>query len=114
MFWENYVQLCNQNKVSPNAVAQKLGFSTGTVTWWKKGRQPRSTALQKIADYFNVSVDYLLGKEKKPSAPEGTEDMGENEKRLFAIWHQVPDEQKPELLNLIEAALRMQQGNSEK
>ena len=69
MFWELYVQLCNQKNESPNAVAQKLGFSTGTVTWWKKGRHPRSTALQKIADYFNVTVDYLLGKEKSSGEP---------------------------------------------
>ncbi len=73
MFWELYVQLCNQKNESPNAVAQKLGFSTGTVTWWKKGRHPRSTALQKIADYFGVTVDYLLGKEERPSAPEGAD-----------------------------------------
>lgn len=61
MFWNNFVDLCNASNETPNGVAKKLGFSTGTVTWWKKGRHPRDTALKKIADYFDVSVDYLLG-----------------------------------------------------
>ncbi len=73
MFWNIFVRLCNEKGESPNGVAQKLGFSTGTVTWWKKGRQPRSTALQKIAEFFGVTVDYLLGKEEKPSPPHGSD-----------------------------------------
>lgn len=65
MFWNNFVDLCNASNETPNGVAKKLGFSTGTVTWWKKGRHPRDTALKKIADYFDVSVDYLLGNQDK-------------------------------------------------
>ena len=69
MFWENFLALCNQFNETPNGVAKKLGFSTGTVTWWKKGRHPRDIALNKIAQYFDVSVEYLLtGKEKTPDA----------------------------------------------
>lgn len=114
MFWETFEFLCQQHGSTPTAISQEIGFSNATATKWKKGSIPNGETLQKIADYFDVSVDYLLGKEKKPSAPEGTESMGENEKRLFAIWDKIPEEQKPELLNLIEAALRMQQGNSDK
>lgn len=56
MFWDNFVSLCNIHKVSPNGVAKQLGFSTGTVTWWKKGRIPRDTALKKIKNRLrNVS-----------------------------------------------------------
>ena len=69
MFYENYVKLCNSIALSPNAVAKILGFSSGTVTWWKKGRAPRDTAIQKIADYFGVSVNYLLGADEKPLTP---------------------------------------------
>lgn len=113
MFWDIFETLCLQHGSTPTAISKKIGFSNATAAKWKKGSMPNGATLQKIADYFNVSVDYLLGKEKTPSVPEGTEGEGENEKRLFAIWHQIPDEKKPELLNLIEAALRMQQGNSD-
>lgn len=61
MFWTRYQELCASKSKSPNAVAAALGFSTGTVTWWKKGKVPHGATLQKIADYFGVSVDYLLG-----------------------------------------------------
>ena len=66
MFWENYVRLCNKINSKPNPIAKKLGISSGTVTNWKKGTMPQSGQLQKIADFFNVSIDYLLEKEKTP------------------------------------------------
>lgn len=66
MFWEIYVRLCQQKGESPNAVAKKLSITSGTVSGWKLGnRQPQNATLKKIAGYFNVSTDYLLGKETK-------------------------------------------------
>ncbi|MGM0106312.1 hypothetical protein IGK79_002217 [Enterococcus sp. AZ189] len=38
-----------------------LGYSNGYFSKWKKV-SPNSEGLQKVADYFNVSVDYLLGR----------------------------------------------------
>ena len=74
MFWENYVALCSKKGVAPNAVAAKLGKSSGSVTAWKNGTVPRETTLKKIADYFEVSVDALLyGQKEKSPAPEGAE-----------------------------------------
>lgn len=64
MFWETFICLCNEKCVKPNTVAKELGIPSGSVTDWKNGRTPRSTTLQKIANYFGVSVGYLLGKEK--------------------------------------------------
>ena len=69
MFYENFIKLCAQKGESPNAVAAKLGLSTGTVTWWKKGRQPREPLLYKIAEYFDVPVDYLLGQPSRHQKP---------------------------------------------
>ena len=46
-----------------------MGFSKTAVTNWKNGGIPRDTGLRKIADYFGVTVDYLLVKEEeKPTA----------------------------------------------
>lgn len=38
-----------------------LGYSNGYFSKWKKV-SPNSEGLQKVAEYFNVSVDYLLGR----------------------------------------------------
>ncbi len=61
MFWQRFYNLCEQNNSKPNSVAKNLGFSTATCTHWKDGAVPKADAVVKIADYFNVSVDYLLG-----------------------------------------------------
>lgn len=67
MFWETFVRLCNEKGTKPNPVAKELGIASGTLTWWKNGRIPSSSTLHKIADYFGVTVEYLLGKEtEKP------------------------------------------------
>lgn len=66
MFWDNFVLLCDRAGKSPNAVAAEIGFkSTGTVTGWKDGKIPYERNLKKIADYFGVTVDYLLNGEKE-------------------------------------------------
>lgn len=63
MFWDNLIKLCNDAGVSPNGVCNDLGLSNATATKWKSGAIPRNSTLKKIADYFGVTVDYLLGRE---------------------------------------------------
>ena len=75
MFWEKYELLCKRNGKSPNTVGKEIGVSSGSISWWKKGKVPHAPTLRKIADYFGVSVEYLLGKspeEKTPSYEEGS------------------------------------------
>ena len=65
MFWERFEKLCKESGTSPNAVCAKIGLSTATATHWKNGSVPKGDALAKLAKYFDVSVDYLLGIEKE-------------------------------------------------
>ncbi len=62
-----------KNKVSELASGQgltiaelerKLGIANGTIGKWVR-QKPSIDTLQKIADYFNVSTDYLLGRSQK-------------------------------------------------
>ena len=67
MFWTRFIELCNKAEKSPNAVAAACGVkSSGTVTGWRNGSIPRTPVLHKMADYFNVTADYLLGKVDLP------------------------------------------------
>ena len=68
MFWQNFKKLCESVRMSPNAVCAELGLSTATATYWKKGTIPKIDALIKLSDYFNVSIDYLIGR-KAPESP---------------------------------------------
>ena len=76
MFYDIYKNLCLSVGKSATAVAIELGISRGTVSNWKSnGTFPNSEILQKIADYFSVSVDYLLtGETKKSPDSELSED----------------------------------------
>lgn len=66
MFWDNYVKLCNERNLSPNKCAELIGgISSGTVTNWKKGSMPSASKLTKIAEFFEVDKNYLLGKNTK-------------------------------------------------
>ena len=66
MYYENFEKLCQINSVKPSHVSKATGISTATLTSWKKGTYtPKQDKLQLIADYFQVSVDYIMtGKEK--------------------------------------------------
>jgi len=78
MFWERYVDLCNQNGEAPNVVAAKCGVkSTGTVTGWSNGAKPRAGVLKRISDYFGVSISYLLGEEEKAPPKNGDAELNE-------------------------------------
>ena len=64
LFFARFQTLCQQNGTSPNAAAKALGIPSGSVTAWKQGALPRSATLQKLAAHFDVTVDYLMGKEE--------------------------------------------------
>lgn len=54
------------NGVTAYRVGKETGISTATLTQWKKGvSTPKQDKLQKIADYFNVSLEYLMTGEEK-------------------------------------------------
>lgn len=74
MFYERFESLCKQNGTSPFACCKEIGLNGSTAAYWKKsGRPPKRETLEKIAERFNVSVDYLLDREsseiKKSAIP---------------------------------------------
>lgn len=71
MFWKNFIKLCAEKGVSPNAVARELSISSGAVTKWKNGATPQNAKLRLIADYFGVTVEYFFidHKETKTTTP---------------------------------------------
>ena len=61
MFWERFYNLCLRNGKRPNPVGKEIGLSSGIISKWKNGGIPNGETLMKLARYFNVSTDYLLG-----------------------------------------------------
>lgn len=61
MFYDQFAMLCDEHNIKQTTLARKLGFSSSAVSYWRKGSIPQSDTVKKIADYFGVSVDFLLG-----------------------------------------------------
>lgn len=59
-------KLCKENGTSPTKLCTEITGSSGNLPTWKKGNIKADT-LVKIADYFHVSVDYLLGRTDEPN-----------------------------------------------
>ena len=67
MFYDNFVKLCADKGKKPTPTAKEIGFSSAALVKWKNGTIPRGNALQKIADYFGVTVNDLLTDAPAPS-----------------------------------------------
>lgn len=68
--YERIENLRNSRKISQGKLEKELGFSNGSISKWKNS-MPNPDRLQKIADYFNVSMEYLMnGMEKEEKQPE--------------------------------------------
>lgn len=62
-FYERYEQLCSERGFKPQTreMLDILGITSPTVSGWKKGASPKMEVIRTLAEYFQVSADYLLG-----------------------------------------------------
>lgn len=103
MFFEQYKSLCLSIGKKPNTVAKELGIASSSITQWKHGSTPRAQLLQKIADYFGVSVSYLIGEsdqKEKPTTPEGGE-LSEEDIEIIELLRAASPSKKAALLALL-------------
>lgn len=102
MFYDLFCDLCSKKKISPTRASLEIGLSKSTATKWKNtGAIPQGETLNKIAEYFGVSVDYLLtGSDNKKSPGANPED--DYQFALLDGSKELTDEGKKELINYLE------------
>jgi len=61
-FVDAFYELCEKHSISPNKACTDIGISRTSPAKWKSGSVPNGQTLSKIANYFGVTTDYLLGK----------------------------------------------------
>ena len=72
--YEIFEKLLKEKNVKVADITRATGIASSTFTDWKKGRYtPKQDKLQKIADYFGVTIDYLMNGEEKEWTPALTE-----------------------------------------
>lgn len=93
--YEIFKQLLQKYGVTSYEVAKNAGVTQTALSNWKAGRStPKTETLQKIADYFNVTVDYLLtGKESEINEESGMKPIDELDiaKKLEAVIGDIND-----------------------
>ncbi|MCL2253863.1 MAG: helix-turn-helix transcriptional regulator [Lachnospiraceae bacterium] len=60
--YERIALLCQERDITVRALERLCGFGNATIIKWNQ-KIPSGERLIKVADYFNVSVDYILGRE---------------------------------------------------
>ena len=91
---ERVMQLIKQSGLSDNAFEKQLHLSQGTVGNWRSGRNKLSMeAIIKLARYFNVSADYLLGltDERKPLECRDVGQVDSPTSSVPAVFGEMPD-----------------------
>ena len=88
------------NGISTVEMLNQLELNKNTLsTMSSRGSWLKSDSLARIADFLNVSVDYLLGRTEKSSSSELTE----NEQELLSIFAKLTPEQQNRLIGRAEA-----------
>lgn len=74
MIGQTIRDLRKEKRVSQTELAKIVGVSQTTVTAWETGKaEPSSSAVSNLADYFNVTTDYLLGRPEKKKEKQNVE-----------------------------------------
>ena len=112
---EKIKELAQKQGISLQKVAEDLGYSINYL-YTLKEKTPKSDRLQEIADYFNVSTDYLLGRTDNPAIagnskeytwqgkPLNVEEMASNV--MMFGGRELTDEKKKIIQSIIEGYLK--------
>ncbi len=110
MFYARLTSLCAERGVKITNVVTELKMGSGNLSNWKAGRMPRGESLSKLADYFQVSTDYLLGRTDDPRpageaepAPASEGGLSETAQRFMPLVDKLTPDQKMLLLAQLQA-----------
>ncbi len=106
-------ELRKSNKLSQSDMAERLNISTSAYGYYEQGKSDLSSeTINKIADMFNVTTDYLLGRSSNPQhsenpkskAAELEEEFPEGISVLYRANEKLTPEQKEMMLRMIKAS----------
>ncbi len=87
-------ELLKKNNKKQKELAESIGLSTSAISdWKKKGTNPAAENISAIADFFNVSTDYLLTGEEKSK-----EYLRDGEQKLLKMYNLLMEIEKGEIL----------------
>lgn len=91
--------LCKTHSTDVKNMLLSCGLNRSAIDNMKKGSAPAINKIEKIADYFNVSVDYLLGRTDIPDIE------NDNDAQLFNLLKGLSDVDKADFIVAIKQKL---------
>ena len=96
MFYDNFVALCDSANKTPAYVGRELGIDKSTISCWKARKtNPSDVNAKKIANYFGVTVEELIGDGIKKERPADGEarvcDLPESIQKIINICLDRPE-----------------------
>ena len=85
MFFNRFKALCDQKNISVYRACTDIGLNRSAVAKWKNGGQPNGSTAARLADYFGVTTDYLLGQSEEKKPAEGLRAVSDEEIK-FALF----------------------------
>lgn len=115
-FYDRIEELRKKSGISQGSLEKELGFSNGSFSKWKNS-MPTPERLKKLADYFQVSVDYLVTGEVQSSPEfyrldakiaETAQQIYENDKVLFDVYRSIDKDRLIEYAKKLKALQDME------
>lgn len=108
--------LCRERKISVTTLCKETGASRASLSDLKAGRKQNLSAqtLSKIAGYFQVSIDYLLGKENAPTQSGRTISDEDIKFALFGGDGEITEEMYQEVRNFAAFVKRREEEKNRK
>ena len=102
-------ELREEKKLSQTARAESVGTSQRNIGRWENGEnEPTYSQLVKLADYFGVTIDYLVGREDDFGVVkiENLSQISNDEKDLIRVYKSLSQEDKQKVLSMVKELIK--------
>lgn len=107
MFIQRFQELLKETNSTKSKVSAHTNIPLQTIcNWFERGSQPTADKIIKIADYFEVSTDYLLGRSDDIGIVEIHTELTSEQKELLILFDKMSTSDKNQLLGFAKALVR--------
>lgn len=100
-FMERVDELTKEKGLTGKQVMEQCGISKNSFVNWRNGRMPTKTTKKTLADFFGVSVEYLMGEtdDRGQKNSPGQVSEAELDEELIQIWNSADDVEREAIVN---------------